>query len=229
MVQSTCGYWCTLLILACGCQTTPNSPVPRQKTTSTPYMFVVRETSICPTPAQALSRECGNSVESSAMGYRLHRGERIEVDGNESAGTIGSPRYLVEGKTPGFVRTDDLALKPDLSHLQNAALNVPVQVDLRQTSVALVAEDHDGDRYPVNPAQILIGTKSFLLPCLATIDGLYFEDIHSCLSERDCDTLNYVCDGDYCDILLIEFEDSKVSAVADRYGVFKVGKCERYP
>jgi len=224
MGQSTRWYWGALLILVGGCQTTPTPKVAHAG-----HMFVVRETSICPAPAQARSRECGNSVESAKTGYRLRRGERIEVYGPVSEGVIGSPRYLVEGKTFGFVRADDLALVPDLSHLQNANLKSPRQIDLQQTPIALVAVSRDGDRYPVDPPQIQVGSESFLLPeCLENSDGVYFEDIHICLTERDCDLLNYTCDEGYCDTLTIEIEDSTISAVADRFGVFKSRSCDRY-
>lgn len=230
MVQSPRGYWCALLVLACGCQATPTAPPKIQKEAMPGHMFVVRETSVCPTQAAALSRECGNSVESEDLGYRLHRGERIEVSGPVSEGVVGSPRYLVNGKTAGFVRADDLAVAPNLTHLEKSGLSpAAVQVDLRKTPISLVSQKQDGDNYPVDPPQIQIGADSALLPdCLENAEAVYYEDIHSCLAERDCDFLNYLCEKNYCDSLTIEIVDSKISAIADRYGVFRVKDCERY-
>ncbi len=232
MVQSPRRYWCALLVLACGCQATPQAAPPKIQNESLPlHMFVVRETSICPTPTTALSRECGNSVEFEELGYRLHRGERIEVSGPVVDGVVGSPRYLINGQTPGFVRADDLAVAPDLTHLKQSGLRpTAVLVDLRTTPISLVSQQRDGDSYPVDPPQIRMGTDSALLPdCLENLMGVYYEDIHSCLAERDCDFLNYICDSDYCDSLIIEIVDSDISAIADRYGVFRVRECERYP
>ena len=227
MVQSPRGYWCALLVLAGGCQATPQTT---PSNTLPSHMFVVRETSVCPTPAAALSRECGNSVEDDDLGYRLHRGERIEVSGFVSDGLVGSPRYLVNGKTPGYVRVDDLAVAPELSHLKQPGLSpAAIRVDLRKTPILLVSQQRDGDKYPVDPTQIQMGTESALLPdCLENAEGVYDEDIHSCLAERDCEFLNYICEKDYCDSITIEIVDSQISAIADRYGVFRVKGCDRY-
>ena len=77
--------------------------------------------SICPTPAQARLRDCGNSVEDRDLGYIVRRGERVTIiTGYNKDGVLGAVRYTKPGMLPGFILAGDIASHPDTSHRQRA-------------------------------------------------------------------------------------------------------------
>ena len=197
-------------------------------------MFVVRETSLCPDRESALARSCGNSVEFDELGYVVHPGQRLEILSVEGDFAMG-PRYMVNGKIPGYIRVDDLAPRPVPSNIDALAWTASpsagnFRVSLKTHTVALAGVDIDGELHPAVPLQIKVDDHAMpLSECFENQNGTYFEDIHSCLSERDCVELDYLCEPDFCDELVLGFSPTgDLASITDRFGTFEIRGCERY-
>lgn len=193
-------------------------------------MFVVTaSTSRCPTPAGALARDCGNTVEDGAMGYREGKGEVIWVEGEARDGVFATRRYTKDGVLPGWVAAADLAPKPDLRELEefrrrasDRALELDPDRLPESGEVAFTGSLHvpirlvttpspSGERVPVQPVTFLLdfpaenegppATIAVEFPdCLKVAGGdSPFFVSHDCLMHADCGDLEYVCDEAYCD------------------------------
>lgn len=193
-------------------------------------MFVTAETAaICPTPAEALTGDCGNTVEDSARGYRRLRGQTVDVTSTTAEdGVLPAVRWMMAGELPGWVDAGRVAPKPNLAELEQfrAALPMPrlfetpegpgpgpIAYSGRQhTGISLAAmRAVSGEPRPTSPPILLfefetpagaqlIGVE--LPDCLQTSAGVQFHEFHDCLLNADCLTTEYLCDDDYCDEVL---------------------------
>ncbi|MEZ4458266.1 MAG: hypothetical protein R3E66_00795 [bacterium] len=181
-----------------------------------------------------MARSCGNSVEFDEMGYIVHAGQRLEILDVEKELAV-SPRYMVNGKLRGFIPLADLSARPafptiDAPPWTGSPSAGNFQVSLRNHKVALAGRNIEGTLHPVSPLQLKVDDHVIALSeCFENKHGTYYEDIHSCVSERDCVELDYVCDRDFCDEIVLGFSPSgELTAITDRFGTFEIRGCERY-
>ncbi len=201
--------------------------------------FVVAEkASNCPTAAEALANDCGNSVEFADKGYLMFRGEHVTTVGEPVDGAVRTIRYTKQGTLPGWIAADSVADLPDMSGANAAAVlwrkeakEARRYYEMSGAEVTLVTEEVDGDTRFAEPLRMTFDdTTEAVVPTLTTAEGRRLMEVHTCLLYADCAAMNWICDDEYCDTVRIvvdavEGKDTVVG-IADRLGVFTAAPAE---
>ncbi len=219
----------------------PNQPVELTDLPKRTFFVIADSVSICPTQEQAKANECGNSVESKDKGYRHYKGQLVTVVGEPEDGFIRAIRFTKMGTLPSWVDATRVADAPTLDGVTAFKKANPNATTLKANHLILAGEapEYEGDESPVSPAVFIhskdgVDTAYKTPSCFALADNdKRYMLFHGCLMYADCRALEYICQEDYCDEIVVTttpsedfvvgnktYKAHQITALADRMGTF---------